>query len=298
MGEVAKAPGVGRLQPGAVVEQRCERYLENAFQLAWLVHELGNLAWQVGDEGNDREVGDRRIYGLSGAQGNQAATRYADLLGHLALGCLPRRLAFMDAPSRQRDLPGVIPEIGPASDERHLPAPIGFVQDEDHGRLPGAPAELAPAVDWAEQAFEASQEVDVADLRSPPNWSLAPRASKLRKVAEMIDRTSTRIEQQETALRRHNRRRYAFQRMLEASDRVLWRLEEMNRDGVKTVPAPVRAELREVVETMPNHVREPLRDRGIVQDTLDSLFEIQERLFRWRFPDWDDTEPDDFDYAS
>ena len=78
----------------------------------------------------------------------------------------------------------------------------------------------------------------------------------------MIDRTSSRIEQQETALRRHNRRRYAFQRMLEA-----------------------------------------LRDCGQVQDTLDSLFEIQERLFRWRYPDWQDIEPDgdgtaDFDYAS
>jgi len=60
----------------------------------------------------------------------------------------------------------------------------------------------------------------------------------------------------------------------------------------------VRAELREAVETMPHHVREPLRDGGHVQDTLDSLFEVQERLFRWRFPDWDDNEPDDFDYAS
>jgi hypothetical protein len=114
----------------------------------------------------------------------------------------------------------------------------------------------------------------------------------------MIDHTSIRIEQQETALRRQNRRRYAFQRMLEATDRALWRLEEMNRDGVKIVPPPVRAELREVVETMPIHIREPLRDCVHVQDTLDSLFDIQERLFRWRFPDWDDTEPDDFDFAS
>src|SRR6202158_5169179 len=102
----------------------------------------------------------------------------------------------------------------------------------------------------------------------------------------MIDRTSNRIEKQETALRRQNRRRYAFQRMLEATDRVLWRLEEMNRDGVKTVRGAVRAELRGVVEAMPNHVREPLRDGGQVQDTLDSLFEVQERLFRWRYPDW------------
>jgi hypothetical protein len=113
----------------------------------------------------------------------------------------------------------------------------------------------------------------------------------------MIDHTSTRIEQQESALRRLNRRRYAFQRMLEATDRVLWQLEEMNRDGIKTVPAPVRGEIRGLVELMPDQIREPLTDTGRVQDTLDSLFEVQERLFRWRFPEWDDTEPDDFEYT-
>jgi hypothetical protein len=112
----------------------------------------------------------------------------------------------------------------------------------------------------------------------------------------MIDHTSNRIEQRELALRRENRRRYAFQRMLEATDRVLWRLEEMNRDGVKTVPKRVRVELREVVGSMPQNVREPLRDSGHVQDTLDSVFEVQERLFRWRFPDWHDFEPEGEDY--
>ena len=119
----------------------------------------------------------------------------------------------------------------------------------------------------------------------------------------MIDHTSSRIEEQETTLRRQNRRRYAFQRMLDATDRVLCRLEEMNRDGVKTVPGAVRAEIRGVVGTMPTHVREPLRDGGQVQDTLDSLFEVQEQLFRWRYPDWQDIEPDgdqppEFDFAS
>ena len=112
----------------------------------------------------------------------------------------------------------------------------------------------------------------------------------------MIDHTSSRIEQQQTALRRANRRRYRFQRMLAATDRVLWRLEEMNRDGVRTVPKPVRAELRDVVATLPNHVGEPLRDCGQVQDTLDSLFEVQERLFRWRYPDWHDFDPEGEDY--
>ena len=108
----------------------------------------------------------------------------------------------------------------------------------------------------------------------------------------MIDHTNSRIEQHQTALRRENRRRYAFQRMLAASDRLLWRVEELNRDGVKTVPKQVRAEIRDGVATMPAQVREALRETSQVQDTLDSLFEVQERLFRWRFPDWHDFDPE------
>jgi hypothetical protein len=109
----------------------------------------------------------------------------------------------------------------------------------------------------------------------------------------MIDHTSSRIESLETAVRRRNRRRYAFQRLLQATDRVLWRLEEMNRDGIKTLTPHVREELRGLAESMPSQVREPLRDGGQVQDTLDSLFEVQERLFRWRYPDWHDWDPDE-----
>ncbi len=108
----------------------------------------------------------------------------------------------------------------------------------------------------------------------------------------MIDHTSSRIVRQITALRRENRRRYTFQRMLEATDRVLWRLEEMNRDGVKAVSRLMRAEILELVETMPRDVAEPLRESRQVQDTLDSVFEVQERLFRWRYPDWQDFDPE------
>lgn len=116
----------------------------------------------------------------------------------------------------------------------------------------------------------------------------------------MIDRTSIRIEEQASEVRRHNRRRYAFHRMLQATDRALWRLEEMNRDGVKTLPLRVRVELRDLAGTMPLKVREPLRDDAEVQETLDSLFEVQERLFRWRDPDWSDWDPDSagFDLVS
>ena len=47
---------------------------------------------------------------------------------------------------------------------------------------------------------------------------------------------------------------------------------------------------------MPNQIREPLHDTGHVQDTLDSLFEVQERLFRWRYPNWQDFDPDGEEY--
>jgi hypothetical protein len=30
-----------------------------------------------------------------------------------------------------------------------------------------------------------------------------------------------------------------------------------------------------------------------VQDTLDCLFDVQERLFRWRHPDWEDFDPEE-----
>jgi hypothetical protein len=109
----------------------------------------------------------------------------------------------------------------------------------------------------------------------------------------MIDHTNGKILRQLAALRRENRRRYAFHRMLEATDRALWRLEEMNRDGVKSVPRRVRVEIRELGASMPPRIGEALRDTGQVQDTLDSVFDVQERLFRWRYPDWHDFDPEE-----
>jgi hypothetical protein len=109
----------------------------------------------------------------------------------------------------------------------------------------------------------------------------------------VIDHTSSRIEQQQADNRRALRRRYAFHTMLKTTDRLLWRMEELNRDGVKTVPRRVRDEIRDAVDDMPSSIREPRRETVGVQDTLDSLFEIQERLFRWRSPDWHDWDPDE-----
>lgn len=108
----------------------------------------------------------------------------------------------------------------------------------------------------------------------------------------MIDHTSNRIEERQAAIGRENRRRYAFHRMLQATDRMLWRLEEMNRDGVKVMPKLVQAEMRDLARSLPSQARECLREAAGVQDALDSLFEVQEQLFRWRFPNWHDWDPD------
>ena len=108
----------------------------------------------------------------------------------------------------------------------------------------------------------------------------------------MIDHTSNRIEERETAVRRANRRRYAFHRMLLATDRVLWRLEELNRDGVKAVPKRVREEMKALASSLPDEMGDTLGETGKVQDALDGTFAVQEQLFRWRFPGWHDWDPD------
>ena len=100
----------------------------------------------------------------------------------------------------------------------------------------------------------------------------------------MIDETNLAIEELEEEIRRENERRYAFYRMLNATDRVLWRLEELNRDGVKQIPGDMRLRMRDSLTELPNACLEVFRDSEAVQEVLDSVFEVQERLFRWRDP--------------
>jgi succinate dehydrogenase/fumarate reductase flavoprotein subunit len=100
----------------------------------------------------------------------------------------------------------------------------------------------------------------------------------------MIDETNLAIEELEEEIRRDNERRSAFYRMLSATDRVLWRLEELNRDGSKTIPADMRMRMRDSLTELPSSCLEIFRDSEHVQEVLDSIFEVQERLFRWRDP--------------
>lgn len=100
----------------------------------------------------------------------------------------------------------------------------------------------------------------------------------------MIDETNLAIEELQDEIRRENARRYAFYRMLNATDRVLWRLEELNRDGIKAIPRDMRGRMRDSLSELPASCIEVFRDSEHVQEVLDSIFEMQERLFRWRDP--------------
>ena len=107
-----------------------------------------------------------------------------------------------------------------------------------------------------------------------------------------IAEANVSIEELEEAIRRENDRRYAFYRMMRATDAVLWRLEEFNRDGIRTVPTEWRERFREALAELPAAAMDAYQDHGRVQETLDSVFEVQDRLFRWRDPE----RPADEDY--
>ncbi len=109
----------------------------------------------------------------------------------------------------------------------------------------------------------------------------------------MIDETNLTIEQLKDQIQRENSRRYAFQRMLRATDKVLWRLEELNRDGVKTLNSAQRQDVRETIAELPQECLDIFRDSERVQEVLDSVFDMQECLFRTRFPEYGFDEEDE-----
>ncbi len=111
----------------------------------------------------------------------------------------------------------------------------------------------------------------------------------------MIDETNVAIDELEETIKRDNDRRYGFYRMLNATDKVLWGLEEMNRDGVKTVPRKLRSAIKQQMAELPPGCKNMYRDSEQVQEILDSVFEVQESLFRWRDPQRFGGDEEDFD---
>jgi hypothetical protein len=103
----------------------------------------------------------------------------------------------------------------------------------------------------------------------------------------MIDQTNSRIEEASAELRRRKARALKFDRLLRVTDVVLWQLEEMNRDGLSVVPGRRQEAIFEKLEEVPEPLRQMYCASGSVQGALDSLFEIQQALFRARHPEND-----------
>ena len=111
----------------------------------------------------------------------------------------------------------------------------------------------------------------------------------------MIDQTNLRIGQATAELRRRKAREQKFDRLLRLTDVVLWQLEEMNRDGVAHVPDRRQAAIADKLAEMPEALRRLYVANGSVQSALDSLFEIQQALFKARHPEFDYGELEELD---
>jgi len=111
----------------------------------------------------------------------------------------------------------------------------------------------------------------------------------------MIDQTNARIGQATAELRRRKALERTFDRLLRLTDVVLWHLEEMNRDGVAHVPDRRQAAIADKLAAMPESLRRMYCADGSVQCALDSLFEMQQALFKARHPEFDYGELDEFD---
>jgi len=111
----------------------------------------------------------------------------------------------------------------------------------------------------------------------------------------MIDQTSAHIGQATADLRRRKARELKFDRLLLLTDVVLWQLEEMNRDGVAHVPDRRQAAIADKLAEMPESLRRLYRADGSVQSALDSLFDMQQALFKAHHPEFDYGELDELD---
>lgn len=108
-----------------------------------------------------------------------------------------------------------------------------------------------------------------------------------------IAETILTAEELEAEIQRDLDERYAFARMLAATDRVLWRLEELNRDGIGRLPGDMRALIKGSLTELPSACMEVFRESEHVQEVLDSVFAVQDLLLARYVPGYDPDEAAD-----
>jgi hypothetical protein len=99
----------------------------------------------------------------------------------------------------------------------------------------------------------------------------------------MIAAACLAVEEMTEEVRRENDRRYFLQRCVEAADRVLWWLEDLNLRDEVLVPDELDRRIRSALAELPAECLEVLA-RGRIEDVLDGVYAAQERLFCLRDP--------------
>jgi hypothetical protein len=92
------------------------------------------------------------------------------------------------------------------------------------------------------------------------------------------------LERLEAEIRRDNAQRYEWRQWLDATDRVLDWLERSNLAGRKGISRVRQRWIERELAPLPHSCLEKLSRCGRVQQVLDSIFDIQEELFRLRDP--------------
>jgi hypothetical protein len=102
-----------------------------------------------------------------------------------------------------------------------------------------------------------------------------------------IAETITTAEELEERIRAENDQRYTFYRMLRATDRVLWALEELNVAEVDRLPAGLRQRMRDSLAELPVTVLVKWVDSDRVQPVLDATFAVQDALLAAYVPGYE-----------
>jgi AAA+ ATPase superfamily predicted ATPase len=111
----------------------------------------------------------------------------------------------------------------------------------------------------------------------------------------MIDETTARIFEARVDNRRRQARRMAYDKLIALTDTVLWQLEEMNRDGISELSLRHRQVIYDRFAGLPGWLRQMYCGEGSVQEALDSLFEMQQALFKARHPEYEFGESDEIE---
>jgi hypothetical protein len=101
----------------------------------------------------------------------------------------------------------------------------------------------------------------------------------------VIAEAALAVDEALAAVEAANWERYAWVRVLHATDEVLWRLEEFNLAGCPRISKEVWGRLRASLRELPAEALELLAGPPDVQQLINGVYRAQDWLLRLRNPD-------------